>query len=87
MRYAIGPLCTFHPVPDTAAFDAVKQRLYEVSGCANYYELAEFLDTKPAKLPDARRRLHIPVEWLRTAFLKTYANPVWILTGEGEHTL
>ena len=50
MRYATGPLCAFHSVPDTVAFDAVKQRLYAVSGCANYYELAEFLDTKPAKL-------------------------------------
>ena len=87
MRYATGPLCAFHSVPDTVAFDAVKQRLYAVSGCANYYELAEFLDTKPAKLSDARRRLHIPVGWLRTAFLKIYANPVWILTGEGERTL
>lgn len=87
MRYATGPLCTFHPMPDTAAFDAVKRRLYELSGCTTYYELAAFLDTKPAKLSDARRRLHVPVGWLRTAFLKTYANPVWILTGEGERTL
>ena len=76
-----------HPMPDTAAFDAVKRRLYEVSGCTNYYELATFLDTKPAQISDARRRLRIPVEWLRTVFLKTYANPVWILTGEGERTL
>lgn len=87
MRYATGPLCTFHPVPDVAAFDAVKCRLYEVSGCTSYYELAMFLDTKPAQISDARRRLRIPVEWLRTVFLKTYANPVWILTGEGERTL
>lgn len=45
------------------------------------------MDTKPAKLSDARQRLHVPVGWLRTAFLKTYANPVWILTGEDERTL
>lgn len=87
MTYATGPLCTFHAVSDTAAFDAVKQRLYEVSECQDYHELAEFLGTKPAHISDARRRLRIPVEWLRTAFLKTYTNPVWILTGEGQRTL
>ena len=87
VKYTEHTPVEYHTVPDTAAFDTVKCRFYEVSGCSSFYELAEFLDTKPAKLSDARRRLHVPVAWLRTAFLKTYANPLCLLTGEGERTL
>lgn len=60
---------------DTEAFDVAKRRLYEVSGCKNYYERAEFLETKAAQISVARRRLRIPVEWLRTTFFENVCQP------------
>lgn len=87
MRYATGTAPSFHALPDQASFDAVKQRLHETSGCKNFYELADFLETTPAQLSDARRRLRIPVQWFRITFLKTKVNPHWLLTGTGEKEL
>ena len=84
MEYPQIVVKEYHALVDVEAFDAVKRRLYTVSGCKNYEELAVFLDTKPSRISDARRRLRIPVTWLQTAFLRCYANPTWILEGEGE---
>ena len=62
-------------------------RLYEATGCKNIRELAELLGVRPAQISDARRRLRLPVSWLRTVFLKTSAHPAWLKDGIGERHL
>ena len=84
MVYPPGIAAEYHEVISVAAFDRIKRRLYTVSGCASFCELAAFLETSPAKISDARRRTIIPARWLQQAFLKVNAHPQWILTGEGE---
>lgn len=77
----------YHTVVDLEAFDAIRCRLYVILGCKNCFELSSFLDTTPVKISDAKRNLRLPVSWLRTAFLRCHANPVWIMNGEGPSIL
>lgn len=77
----------YHAVYDLDEFDAVKQHFYEALGSKDFFTLADFLETTPVQLSDARRRLRISVQWFRITFLKTKVNPHWLLTGIGEKEL
>lgn len=85
--YPSGSLPEYHAVVDLEAFDAIIYRLYAISGCKNHFELSAFLNTAPANISGAKRNLQLPVSWLRTAFLRCYANPIWIMNGEEPSTL
>ena len=87
MRYTLASPVRHHTVPDTEAFDAVMARMLSISGCGSRRQLAAFLGTHPGAISRARRQLRIPVGWLRTLFMRTYASPLWILAGDGQKTL
>ncbi len=77
----------YQDIKDGEEFDVIKRRLYELTGCDNIFALAEYLGVKPAQITDARRRLCLPEDWLRTVILKTRANHAWIRYGTGERYL
>lgn len=84
MTYFTDPVPQYHLLRDAAAFDALKQRIYSVTGCDSYRTLAVYLETSPAFISDARRRLRWPARWVLLLYLKTGINPQWLLEGEGE---
>ena len=69
-------------VHDILGFEAVKGRIYEVTGCSDICELAGFLGVREAQISDARRRHMFPEEWLLLVAQKTHTNLQWLLHGK-----
>lgn len=64
-------------------FDARFCRICEITQSRTQAELAKFLDIGQPSVSDAKRRGHIPPEWIIILFLKKRVNPEWILFGQG----
>lgn len=71
-------------VHSISQFNAIKNRIYAVTDCSSFSELAEYLGVSPARLSDARRRLAFPDAWLQAVALKTQTDFQWLLLGDPE---
>lgn len=71
-------------VQSLSQFNAIKDRIYEVTACSSFSELAEYLGVSPAQISDARRRLVFPDTWLHAVALKTQTNLQWLIYGDSE---
>ena len=67
--------------PSLEAFEAQYLRFLEAAECLTQQELADFLHISRSSVSDAKRRKHIPLQWLMTLFEKARINPEWILRG------
>lgn len=64
-------------------FDEQMERIKLITGKKTQIELAELLGIKQSSISDAKRRGSIPANWLIMLMRLNYANPEWILTGDG----
>lgn len=71
-------------VHSISQFNAIKKRIYRVTACSSFWELAEYLGVGPAQISDARRRLVFPDAWLHAVTLKTQTNLQWLIVGDTE---
>ncbi len=71
------------PLLSAQTFEAQYQRVFEAAGCRTQVELSALLEIRQSSISDARRRKHIPADWLVTLFIKKRISPEWILYGEG----
>lgn len=66
-----------------ANFDEQMGRIKLITGKRTQVELADLLGVKQSSISDAKRRGSIPANWLIVLMRLNYANPEWILTGNG----
>ena len=71
-----------HPVRSEKAFAVVLGRLARAFGQEGEDGLAACLECPPEEMTQARVGLYVPGAWFLVAFLKTGADPAWLLTGE-----
>lgn len=64
-------------------FDEQMERIKLITGKKTQVELAELLGIKQSSISDAKRRGSIPANWLIMLIRLNFANPEWILTGDG----
>lgn len=67
---------------EEAAYAAVVDRIYNVTGTKTQTELAEFLGVRQSSISDAKKRRSVPAEWLLRIFRVKGVHPEWIVTGK-----